>query len=531
MGSKAKSFQDSLKNIDIEDLQYVETDLCFYQLVSLGFLLYGDDRTRSQFILQRLIILAQHPPTGKGLTAGVTSLATSDVLRNYAKLNPQNWKLHIVEALAIIKAKRVLRRLGLSWLEIYHQFLPHVAEISVHIHPLLKALYVLAERLTPDQANQLIHYINTKYQTDTQHLRFYDCSYLEVFLLNWLNKRIIALGDRQLKGCNIQLLIEYFKFNDMAGIKDLLIETINQNLKNPETDNVALVNNNDSQDSGVYMSQQMVDSNRTLPTVDNKETVVHQPLAQQSDFDSTERYSITRKNPGFILIINQSSFYKETDPKYRHLVPFMHDAIPKRNGTNVDRDKLKELFSSFGYIPLLYENLTHLEILHQIRETVKRSLLKDSIIICILSHGMEGVVFGSNSVPVAITEIKEILTNDTLKGKPKILIIQACQRNIATVDTKSSSSIRNFSPDAYADILLAMSSMPGTDAMRHTEHGSWFVDALCKFIQKYGDVKHMMDILTTVIRDISKRKGDANQVMLPSTISTLRKDLYLPSRK
>ena len=64
-----------------------------------------------------------------------------------------------------------------------------------------------------------------------------------------------------------------------------------------------------------------------------------------------------------------------------------------REGTDVDRDKLAALFSGFGYIPLVYNNLTHLEMKHHIRETAKKSLLKDSIIVCILSHGMEGEIF------------------------------------------------------------------------------------------------------------------------------------------
>ena len=66
---------------------------------------------------------------------------------------------------------------------------------------------------------------------------------------------------------------------------------------------------------------------------------------------------------------------------------------PTREGTDVDRDKLAALFSGFGYTPSVFNNLTHLEIKQNIRETAKRSLLKDSIIVCILSHGMEGEIF------------------------------------------------------------------------------------------------------------------------------------------
>ena len=38
----------------------------------------------------------------------------------------------------------------------------------------------------------------------------------------------------------------------------------------------------------------------------------------------------------------------------------------------------------------------------------------------------------------------------------------------------------------------------------------------------------MMDILTAVCNEISKKKGQDNEVMLPTTLTSLRKDFYLP---
>lgn len=40
----------------------------------------------------------------------------------------------------------------------------------------------------------------------------------------------------------------------------------------------------------------------------------------------------------------------------------------------------------------------------------------------------------------------------------------------------------------------------------------------------------MLDLLTDVISDISKRKGDGDQVMLPVSNTTLRKKFYLPKK-
>ncbi|XP_037815847.1 LOW QUALITY PROTEIN: caspase-8-like [Lucilia sericata] len=510
MSFRPKNIMKRIQDIAVEDLQYIETDLCYYQLVSLSFLLFGADSNAYGYILQKLIINNNHLRGGLGATG---QLVTSGILTNYANINPETWRLHLVEALAIIRAKRVLRKLGLLWQEIYHHYLPHVAEISVYVHPLLKVLYKIAERLTPEQAGRLIHYIHTKYD-ECQHLRFYDYSYLEVFFLNWLTKGVIAVGNRNLENSNIQILIEFFKFNDMDSFKDLLLETINQQLDNVTINQEQQAVNNDrleeqpevDKDSGISVSH---DSCTTTQLSEVKAEL-------SGDFDAAERYKITKENAGYILIINQNTFYEETDPSLQHLLP-EKKFNPKRNGTDIDRDRLKAVFSSYGYIPLVFNNLTHWEILHHIRETTKKSLLKDSIIICMLTHGMEGAVYGCNSIPVAIAEIKEILTADTLMGKPKMLLFQACQKHDPKVDTTSTKSIQKFSPDAYADHIVGYFCHKGNRISKRSR----------KRFLKYASI--WRDILTAVTREISKKRASENDFMLPETYTTLRKELYLPA--
>ena len=51
-------------------------------------------------------------------------------------------------------------------------------------------------------------------------------------------------------------------------------------------------------------------------------------------------------------------------------------------------------------------------------------------ILCVLSHGKEGVIYGSDGHEVAIDGLERELNNDNCKvmvGKPKLVIIQACQ--------------------------------------------------------------------------------------------------------
>ncbi|XP_075155939.1 caspase-8-like [Haematobia irritans] len=534
MASLRQNLMDRINNIDIDDLEYAERDLCFYELVSLGFLLYGREKTTSEYILQKLIVLQQNPPEGKG-----DATASSDILRKYATINTNTWRVNIVEALSIIRAKKVLRKLGLKWSELHDIYLPHIPELSVHIHPMLKALYKICERLTPSQAGRLVIKINEMHLShESQNLRFYDYSNLEVFLLFWLTRGVIAIGDQNLQGVDMLNLISYFKLNDLDSMKAILVDTIDHNkcqVNLPRADVPVSSNNNQQRNSARQESDANKDSGAVMESLDmllsaeQSQPNVNGVFAPDNEeFDGSERYIIRNQKAGYVLIINQSSFYADSNPEWKHLLP----KIPfkkHRAGTDADRDNLKKLFSSFGYTPLVYDNVTHVEMLNIINQTVQKSLIRDSLIVCILTHGMEGVVYGCNSIPVSINSIKDIMADDSLKGKPKLLIVQACQKDTAPLNTSVSNGYKSFEPDVYADMLTAMSSIAGTEALRHTITGSWFIESLCKFIEKWSDRKHMVDILTIVTADVAKRR-DKNDYMLPIMTSTLRKDFFLPPR-
>lgn len=105
-------------------------------------------------------------------------------------------------------------------------------------------------------------------------------------------------------------------------------------------------------------------------------------------------------------------------------------SLAKRYGTNADKQRLREVFSTLGYTVEAYDNVDHLKMLEHIRDACSRSLLRDSLVVCILSHGFEGAVYGCDSIPISITDIQNVLCADeNLHNKPKFLIIQACQQN------------------------------------------------------------------------------------------------------
>lgn len=141
--------------------------------------------------------------------------------------------------------------------------------------------------------------------------------------------------------------------------------------------------------------------------------------------DEKLAYQISKESAGMILIINQKQFYFDRNPE-------LHDKLPRRrletrHGTDRDADILEKVFSNFGYRTRVKHDLTHLEVLKTVQDVVDESIALDSIVICILSHGCKGIVYGSNSIPVEIEAIEKLILADRLIGKPKILIVQACQ--------------------------------------------------------------------------------------------------------
>ena len=57
-------------------------------------------------------------------------------------------------------------------------------------------------------------------------------------------------------------------------------------------------------------------------------------------------------------------------------------------------------------------------------------------ILCILSHGKEGTVFGYDEQEVKVKELSSYLNNTNcpqMKHKPKMLIIQACQGGMCSL--------------------------------------------------------------------------------------------------
>ncbi|EDX00805.2 caspase-8 [Drosophila yakuba] len=503
-----------LETIDKNDLLYAERDMNFGQKVGLCFLLYGDNHSDATYILQKLLAMAR------------SDFPQSDLLLKYANSRPETWRRHFVEALCIIGARKVLRRLGFCWQELRMHYLPHIAGIALHVHPLLKSLYRMCEELSLAQSGRLVLDVGDKVarQQAGDPLRFYDPTYLEIFLLDWLTRRCIQLGDINATGSDVQLLIEHLKFNDLEAQAKLLIETILSNAPEPDAAGIAAM-------ATTATIKQETDS-------DNRQSSSCSTAAAASNAFAMRRINalrLTRENAGIALIINQQEFHRNVS---NDLKKFLSPRpLQKRNGTDVDKKRLKEVFSLMGYNVETYDNVDHLDIVQHIRSACDRSLLRDSLVVCILSHGFEEAVYGANSIALKITDIENVLCSyETLYNKPKLLVIQACQEKPDQDEEQGQRGlpfkidVTTQSPGQHINMVRAMSTVNGFPALRHTHMGSWFIQSLCDAIECHSASEHIADILTIVTNEVSEKRGQNDESMVPNVKSIFRQHVYFPPR-
>uniref|UniRef100_A0A8C4YZI4 Caspase-8-like n=1 Tax=Gadus morhua TaxID=8049 RepID=A0A8C4YZI4_GADMO len=114
----------------------------------------------------------------------------------------------------------------------------------------------------------------------------------------------------------------------------------------------------------------------------------------------------------------------------------------------------------------------------------------------VLSHGLEGGVYGVDGGVVRLEKLKRYVDGEqcsSLRGKPKLFFIQACQGNkeeqavpVPTDGPSSSGDIRSDVASAIvsipisADFLTAMATTPSCVSLRDRKKGTWFIQSLCE---------------------------------------------------
>uniref|UniRef100_A0A8C2ZQX2 Caspase-8 n=1 Tax=Cyclopterus lumpus TaxID=8103 RepID=A0A8C2ZQX2_CYCLU len=257
------------------------------------------------------------------------------------------------------------------------------------------------------------------------------------------------------------------------------------------------------------------------------------PLPDHEDY-----YPLTHKPRGLCVVINNEHF--------------TGTELKSRRGTQEDEKALRRVFTNLGFTVLVHNDLTAEAMRQELRMLGSRNFLdEDALVVCVLSHGEMGCVFGTDEQKVHIQELKQPFTSrraPTLAGKPKLFFIQACQgssfqrgsmpyppRPRQEQGDKQSRLEEDAGPvngetvPWEADFLLGMATVPQCKSFRNTSTGSIYIQELCTQLMRSAESLKNDDILTVLTRvnnEVSKGEYSKYKQM-PEPKYTLTKKLVL----
>uniref|UniRef100_A0A1B0D025 Uncharacterized protein n=1 Tax=Phlebotomus papatasi TaxID=29031 RepID=A0A1B0D025_PHLPP len=477
----------SVSSISIDDLHLLEKDLLFHEKVSVCFLLCRENRDIS-FIQQELNLEFR---VHRGRAIGHQRAFDKSIITTWARNDADSkWREHLVEALAIVKCNRVLKKLGFDLQDIQETYHPLIDEFFVHVHPILKILFRMCEKMTSLETRKLIQHMRNRYdncgdfEVDSE-------KFMELHLLNWISMRIISIGDEKGIGSYFDEIIAFLKVNE--------IDEFWEKLKRFTA----------------------IASDANLEERSPGRMKKGSPGKERKDLE--DFFHMNSGNMGYVLVINQKNFHKESGREIDYC--FLNGDLETRYGTDSDVKSIRETFSAFGFNVIVKDDLRSDEIICSIEEFVGKTEeeSQSSLVVVILSHGFQGSVYGSNSIPVEVREIKDALCDERLSDKPKILIIQACQSN----DDSGKGKLARDGPSRMGNLITAWSTVEGYTSIRHTIEGTWFIQTLCAKLREFHEKEHFYDILTKVHAEVADKEGDSGETMQPKIDSTLKKKLYL----
>ena len=209
-------------------------------------------------------------------------------------------------------------------------------------------------------------------------------------------------------------------------------------------------------------------------------------------------YPMKKKPHGYALIINNKNF--DGKPKWT------------RHGTDADRENLDSVLTQLGYKVVLRKNLSRAEIEELFNEYGDTHDHKDydSFVCCILSHGAEGQVYGSDTQLIKIRDLSRKLADcESLRGKPKIFFIQACQGHEKPEQVPQPDHVQEEDSDpdkdvAFlprdSDLFIGYATTPETVALRHPKVGSWYIQELCEVLRNNMLGENKLDLVTMVTK-------------------------------
>uniref|UniRef100_A0A8C8VRQ0 Caspase-6 n=1 Tax=Peromyscus maniculatus bairdii TaxID=230844 RepID=A0A8C8VRQ0_PERMB len=219
-------------------------------------------------------------------------------------------------------------------------------------------------------------------------------------------------------------------------------------------------------------------------------------------FDLAEQYKMDHKRRGIALIFNHERF-------------FWHLTLPEKRST------------SLGFEVKCFNDLKAQELLLTIHEVSNSSHVDADCFLCVFLSHSEGNHIYAYDAKIEIQTLTGLFKGDkcqSLVGKPKIFIIQACQGNqhdvpvvpLEVVDYQTDvpdnitqvDAASVYTLPAGADFLMCYSVAEGYYSHQETVDSSWYIQDLCEMLARYGSSLEFTELLTLVNRKVSQRRVD-----------------------
>lgn len=254
-------------------------------------------------------------------------------------------------------------------------------------------------------------------------------------------------------------------------------------------------------------------------------------------------YRLQSRPRGLALVLSNVHFTGEKDLEFR-------------SGGDVDHSTLVTLFKLLGYKVHVLLDQTAQEMKEKLQNFAQLPAhrVTDSCIVALLSHGVEGGIYGVDGKLLQLQEVFRLFDNAScpnLQNKPKMFFIQACRgdetdRGVDQQDGKnhtgsseceesdaSKEELLKTRLPTRSDMICGYACLRGTAAMRNTKRGSWYIEALTQVFSERACDTHVADMLVKVNALIKDREGYAPGTEfhrckeMSEYCSTLCRHLYL----
>uniref|UniRef100_UPI00398F1541 caspase-1-like isoform X2 n=1 Tax=Pristiophorus japonicus TaxID=55135 RepID=UPI00398F1541 len=216
----------------------------------------------------------------------------------------------------------------------------------------------------------------------------------------------------------------------------------------------------------------------------------------------------------------------------------------KRRGADVDEEQIQKLLNGFGYQVEKHNNLTAQGMEEALTAFSNREehMQSDSTFVVLMSHGLRDKICGvkhskDSEDTFHIDKVFNILNNKNckgLRGKPKIIIIQACRGTNPGYAYVSDSATPEPQTDyeeegpfyqvhKESDFICFCSTTPENVSLRHVQTGSIFIQSLIKVMRQNASKYDVDELFLKVQQSF---QDFARQLPVKER-STLMKKLYL----